>query len=86
MSICNSKNECCNKAQVKELVCWQAAAFRLLVTQMEKEGSWTVPPCLGVLGQKDYLPPKEFQRPRDYQVVQREEMVALAMALQGCTV
>ena len=85
-SIHHSKEECCNNAQVKELAYWQAAAFRLPSTQREKEASWTVPPCLDVLGQKDYLPQKESQGARDYQVVHREEVVVLAMALQRCAI
>ena len=71
-----------NDTQVKELAHWQAVAFRLPATQMEKGCGWTTLPCLGVLGWKDYMPLKEFQGVWDYQVVQREEMVALAMALQ----
>ena len=51
---------------------------------MEKDCRWTVPPCLGVLGQKAYLPLKEFQGVSDYQVVWKEKMVALAMVLQRC--
>ena len=52
----------------------------------ERDGSWTTPPCLGVLGCRDYLPLKDFQRTQNHQVVQCKEMVALAMALQRCAV
>ena len=48
--------------------------------------SWTAPPCLGVLGCRDYLCPKDFQGTQDHEVVQHKEMVALAMALQSCTI
>ena len=85
-SIICSKDELFNAVQVKELACWQATAFRLPATQMEKDGRWTAPSFLGVLQQKDYLPLKELQGVWDHWVVWREEMVVLAIALQRCIV
>ena len=37
-SICHPDAKPLNKVQVKELACWQAAAFRLPSTQLEKSG------------------------------------------------
>ena len=85
-SILCSRDEHCTNDQIKRLACQQAVAFRLLSFQLEKGGWWSVPPCLGVLRRKDNLPLKEFQGVQDYWVAQREEMVALAMALERCTV
>ena len=67
--------------QVKELACWQAAAFSP-ATQLEKSSWWTTPLYLGVLGLKDFLPLTEVQGIQDIQMVRQEEMVALALALQ----
>ena len=39
-----------------------------------------------MLGQRGYLPLKDFQGVQDYRVVQCEEMVVLAMALQRCAI
>ena len=61
--------------------CLQAAS-----STTEKDSSWTAPPCLGMLGHRDYLPPKDFMRTRDYLEVWHEEMVALARALQRCSI
>ena len=61
-------------------------AFRLPTTQLEKDGWWSTLPYLGMLGWRDYLPPKDFQGVWDYRVVWFEEMVALAMALQRCAI
>ena len=74
------------KVLVQRMACQQDAAFRLLAAQLEHNGSWTTPPCLGLLGQRDFLPLKGFIGARDYQVVQAEETVALAKALQRSTV
>ena len=60
-SILCSQDEPFNDIQVKELTCWQAAAFRLPSTQLEKAGWWNALPCLGVLVRKDFLPLTEFQ-------------------------
>ena len=44
-------------------------------------------PALPVLlGQREYLTPADFRGTQDYQVVWAEESVALAKALQRCTV
>ena len=64
----------------------QAVAFSMPAAQQEKDSWCTTSPCLGVLGQKDYLPTKDFQGAQDYQVMQHEEMVLLAMALQRCVI
>ena len=45
-----------------------------------------LPPCLGILEQKDYLPPKDFHGTSDYWEVRKEEMITLAMAPQRCMV
>ena len=44
------------------------------------------PPHPAWLGQKDYLPLKDFQGAWNYWVVWHQETVALAMALQRCTI
>ena len=61
-------------------------AFRLPVVQLEKDGLWATPPCLRVLGWKDYLPAKEFRGFWDYQILRKKETVVLVMALQRCAV
>ena len=58
----------------------------LLATQQKKDGWWTVPPCLEVLEQRKYLPPKDFHGNHNCWEVRKEEMIALAMALQSCAV
>ena len=80
------KDEFSGDVQVKGMTHQQAAAFRVPAAQLEKDGWWAAVPCLGVLGQKDYLPLKEFQGMQNYQVVWHEEMVALVMALQRCAI
>ena len=85
-SILYSKDEPCTNIQVKELAHQQTAVFRLPSTKLEKSGWCSTLPCLGVLRRKDDLPPKEFQGVQEYQVMWREEMVALAMAFQRCAV
>ena len=82
----HSKDEHFGNVQVKELAHQQAAAFRLPATQLEKDGWKITLPCLGVLGQRDYLPPKDSQEVQDYQEVQCKEMVVLDMALQRCAI
>ena len=74
----------CDVAKVKSLACQQAAAFHLPVTQKEVHGYWTTPPCLAVLGKREYLAPKDHRIMWDYQEVWREEMVVLAIVLQKC--
>ena len=61
-------------------------AFWLPRAQQKKDGWWTTPPCLGIFGWRDYLPPKDFHGTCNYWEVRREEMIALAIALQGCMV
>ena len=71
---------------IQRLTCQQAVAFQILTSQMEKGGWWTTSPCLEVLGQRKYLPPKDFQGSCDYKEMRREETIALAVVLQSCTV
>ena len=85
-SILCSKDKLFSDVQVKELACQQDVAFSLPSAQVEKSGWWNAPSCLGVLGRKDFLPPKKFQGMRDVQMVRWEETVALALALQRCTI
>ena len=47
----------CDDAQVKSMAYWQAAAFHQPATQKEVHGTWITPPCLAVLGRKEYLVP-----------------------------
>ena len=61
------------------MACQQAA-------QDEWDGMWTAPPILEVLGQMDYLPPVDFKGMRDYWEVWIEETVALAKAVERCTI
>ena len=56
-------------------------AFRLPAAQQEQDGSWTNPPSLGMVGQRDYLPPADFKGAWDYQVVQAEQTVVLGKTL-----
>ena len=85
-SLILSPDECFRDILVQRMACQQVAAFRLPATQLEQDGSWTTPPCLGLLEQRDFLPPKDFKGAQDYWVVWAEETVALAKALQRCAV
>ena len=55
-SLLHSNDECFSNIKVKGMVHWQAMAFRLPDAQWERQCSWTAPPCMGVLGYRDYLP------------------------------
>ena len=46
---------------VQRKACQQVTAFRLLATQLEQGGSWTTPPCLGLLEKRDFLPLGDFR-------------------------
>ena len=46
----------------------------------------TAPPCLEVLGLRKYHPQKDLQGSCNYQEVQKEDTIALAVALQSCAV
>ena len=81
-----SLDESFGNVPVQRMTCQQAMAFRLPATQLEWDGSWTTPPCLGSLEQRDFLPLKDFKGAQDYWVVWAEETVALAKALQRCAV
>ena len=59
-SLLNPKDECFS--DIKGMACQQAAAFRVPATQQKKDGSWIAPPCMVVLGWKDFLPPKGLPR------------------------
>ena len=85
-SLLCSKEKCVSNIKAQRLAQQQATAFRLPAAQIKKNGLWTAPSCLGVLACWDYLPAKDFKGTQDYQVVQHEEMVELAMALQRHTV
>ena len=45
---------------VWRVACWWATAFGLPATWLENDGSWTTPPCLGMLVQRDFLPLRDF--------------------------
>ena len=79
-SLIPSPDECFRDIPVQRMVCQQAMAFRLSATQLEWDGSWTA--CLGLLEWRDFLPPLDFNVAWDYWVLQAEETVALAKALQ----
>ena len=51
---------------IQKLAHQQATAFQIPTTQLEMDGWWITPPCLEVLWQKKYLPPKDFQGRHDY--------------------
>ena len=85
-SLFHCKDKCLGDVQVQGFAHLQPTAFRLPAAQLGKDGLWTVPPCLGVLGCRDYLPLKDFKGTQDYQEVWHKETVALSMALQRCTV
>ena len=55
-SLLCSMDKCLGNIHIQGLACQQAADFRLPATQLEKDGSWTAPSCLVVLGQRDYFP------------------------------
>ena len=61
-------------------------AFQLPAAQLKKDGWWTGPPCLEILGWRKYLPPKDFHGSHDYWKVRKEELVAMVVALQNCAV
>ena len=71
---------------VQKLACQQAAAFWLPTAQQKKDGWWTTSPCLEVFGWRKHLPLKDFQGTHDYREVRKEEIIALALALQSCAV
>ena len=77
--------QCPSDSQIQRLACQQVAAF-WQPTAQQKDGWWTAPPCLEVLGLMKYLPPKDFHGTHNYQEVRKEETIALAMALQRCAV
>ena len=60
-SLLCSMDELLDDIQLQGLAHQQATAFRLPATQQEKDGLWTAPPCLGLLGHKVYLPQKDFK-------------------------
>ena len=60
-SLLCSMDKCLGYVHVQGLAHQQATAFRLPSAQLEKDGTWTAPTFLGVLGQRDYLPPKDFK-------------------------
>ena len=68
--------------------CGSIAGSSLPPASPEKEvhGCWTTPPCLTVLGKREYLPLRHPRITQDHQEVQREEMVALAIVLQRCAI
>ena len=72
----------CNDAQVKSMAHHQAVAFCLPATQKEVHSTWITPPCLAALGRKECLGPIDPKITKDYQEVQRKEMVVLAIVLQ----
>ena len=85
-SLIPSLNESFGDIPVQRMAHQQAIAFRLPAAQVEWEGSWTVPSCVGSLGWRDFPPPKDFKGAQDYWVVWAEEKVAVAKALHRCTV
>ena len=64
---------------------WQAAAFRLPLSQQEASGWWDAPPWLCWLCPQDFLPHTNASVTRDFQTVRQEKTLALAQALQVCT-
>ena len=85
-SLLCSKDKCLSDIQVQGLALQQATTFRLPATQLKEDSSWAALPCLEVLGCRDYLPLKNFKGTWGHQVVWYEEMLALATALQRCTI
>ena len=73
--------QCPSDSPIQRLTCQQAMTFWLPTTQQKKDDWWTAPPCLQILGQRDYHPLKDFHRTCDYQEVRKEEMIVLSMAL-----
>ena len=49
-------DECLGNIQAQRLGTQQAAAFRLLAIQCDKDDSWTAPPCSGMPGTEITLP------------------------------
>ena len=56
----------CDDAKVKTLACLQAVAFHVPATQKKVHGYRTTPPCLTVLGKREYLPPRYPRITRRY--------------------
>ena len=52
----------------------------------EVHSTWITPSCLAALGRKEYLGPIDPRITRDYQEVQRAEMVVLAIVLHRCAI
>ena len=84
-SLCHKGTGPLSNSQVQELARKQAVGFRLPTAQ-EKGGWWSAPPSLIILRCRDFLPslPPRVQCPRGICVVRRDQIVALAQALQWC--
>ena len=67
------------------MACLQAVVFCLPATQKKVHGAWLAQPCLSELKREEYLGPKDPQLTQDYQEVQQEKTITLAIVLQWCT-
>ena len=63
---------------------WQAAVFRLPLTQQEASCWWDSPTSFSRLCTHDLLPHTAASRMRDFQTMRQEKTLALAWALQCC--
>ena len=87
LSICNKGTGPPSDANAQELARKQAVSFRLPPAQKERVGWWSAPLSLISLRCGDFLPSltSRIQGSRDFQIVRRDQMVALVQALQLCT-
>ena len=82
----NFADGCRRDAQAKHLACQQAAAFHLPADQKAVHSTWLTPPSLTELRRKEHLGPKDPWLNHDFQEVQKEETVMLAVVLKQCAI
>ena len=61
------------------------ATFRLAATQQEASEWWDVPPWIGGLPSKHFMPDTDTPSPKDFWVVRQEKTLPMAQVLQACT-
>ena len=77
---------CHRDAQAQYLAHQQAVAFHLPAAHQAVHIAWLTPPSIMELKRKEYLGAKDPWLTQDYQEVQREETIALAVVLQQCAI
>ena len=68
--------ECLTDAEALHYVQWQAAAFRLPLTQKETSGWWDAPPWFHRLCPQDFMIHTDASGTKDFQTVRQEKTLA----------